>query len=149
MPFLGVHLTPMINGCLTVGPNAVLGFSREGYAKLSVDLRDVATYARLSGFWKPIATNLRPAISELGNSLSKCRYLAQCRKYCPSLEKSDLSPYRAGIRAQAVARDGTMVHDFLFAETPRSVHVINAPSPASTSSLPIGRMHAGKIVAAS
>lgn len=147
LPFLGIHLTPMIDGSLTVGPNAVLGFSREGYAKLSVDLRDMATYARFPGFWKTIATNLRPALSELGNSLSKRRYLAQCRKYCPSLEMSDLSPYRAGIRAQAVARDGTLVHDFLFKETPRSVHVINAPSPAATSSLPIGRMIAEKVIA--
>jgi L-2-hydroxyglutarate oxidase len=75
----------------------------------------------------------------MANSLLKSRYLALCRRYCPELELSDLSPYRSGVRAQAVLADGTMVHDFLIGETERTIHVLNAPSPAATSSIPIGR----------
>jgi L-2-hydroxyglutarate oxidase len=80
------------------------------------------------------------------NSLFKRGYLEQCRKYCPSLTIDDLLPYEAGIRAQAVMRDGTLVHDFLFADTPRMVHVCNAPSPAATSAIPIGAMIADRIL---
>jgi len=79
------------------------------------------------------------------NSLFKSGYLEQCRKYCPSLELDDLLPYEAGIRAQAVMRDGSLVHDFLFAQTPRMLHVCNAPSPAATSAIPIGEMIADRM----
>ncbi|MDH0650097.1 L-2-hydroxyglutarate oxidase [Pseudomonas sp. GD03858] len=148
LPFLGVHLTRMIDGSVTVGPNAVLGFGRENYRKFSVNWRDVAEYARFPGFWKTIWNNLGSGTTEMKNSLFKRGYLEQCRKYCPSLEVEDLLPYEAGIRAQAVMRDGTLVHDFLFAETPRMVHVCNAPSPAATSAIPIGQMIAEKILKA-
>lgn len=148
LPFLGVHLTRMIDGSVTVGPNAVLGFGRENYRKFSVNWRDVAEYARFPGFWKTIWNNLGSGTAEMKNSLFKRGYLEQCRKYCPSLEVEDLLPYEAGIRAQAVMRDGTLVHDFLFAETPRMVHVCNAPSPAATSAIPIGQMIAEKILQA-
>jgi (S)-2-hydroxyglutarate dehydrogenase len=79
------------------------------------------------------------------NSLWKAGYLAECRKYCPSLSVNDLLPYEAGIRAQAVQKDGTLIHDFLFVETERMLHVCNAPSPAATSAIPIGSMIAAKI----
>ncbi|QVM93015.1 L-2-hydroxyglutarate oxidase [Pseudomonas entomophila] len=148
LPFLGVHLTRMIDGSVTVGPNAVLGFGRENYRKFSVNCRDVAEYASFPGFWKTIWNNLGSGTAEMKNSLFKRGYLEQCRKYCPSLEVEDLLPYEAGIRAQAVMRDGTLVHDFLFAETPRMVHVCNAPSPAATSAIPIGQMIAEKILKA-
>ncbi|TFF34777.1 L-2-hydroxyglutarate oxidase [Pseudomonas sp. RIT623] len=148
LPFLGVHLTRMIDGSVTVGPNAVLGFGRENYRKFSVNWRDVAEYARFPGFWKTIWNNLGSGTAEMKNSLFKRGYLEQCRKYCPSLEVSDLLPYEAGIRAQAVMRDGSLVHDFLFAETARMVHVCNAPSPAATSAIPIGQMIAEKILKA-
>ncbi|MGK0162864.1 L-2-hydroxyglutarate oxidase [Pseudomonas mosselii] len=148
LPFLGVHLTRMIDGSVTVGPNAVLGFGRENYRKFSVNWRDVAEYARFPGFWKTLWNNLGSGTIEMKNSLFKRGYLEQCRKYCPSLEVEDLLPYEAGIRAQAVMRDGTLVHDFLFAETPRMVHVCNAPSPAATSAIPIGQMIAEKILQA-
>ncbi len=140
MPFLGIHLTPMIDGGLTVGPNAVLGFSREGYAKFSVDLRDIATYARFPGFWKVIAAHFASGLGEMKDSLFKASYLEKCRKYCPSLQLDDLRPYRAGIRAQAVSRDGALIHDFKFLQTKRVLHVCNAPSPAATSALPIGNL---------
>ncbi|MEX5340983.1 L-2-hydroxyglutarate oxidase [Pseudomonas sp. I2] len=148
LPFLGVHLTRMIDGSVTVGPNAVLGLGRENYRKFSVNWRDVAEYARFPGFWKTIWNNLGSGATEMKNSLFKRGYLEQCRKYCPSLEVEDLLPYEAGIRAQAVMRDGTLVHDFLFAETARMVHVCNAPSPAATSAIPIGQMIAAKILEA-
>jgi L-2-hydroxyglutarate oxidase len=86
-------------------------------------------------------------VREVRNSLWKRGYLRECQKYCPSLELDDLLPRQAGIRAQAVMRDGTLVHDFLLRSTPRTLHVINAPSPAATSALPIGRMLAEKAVA--
>lgn len=140
LPFLGIHLTRMIDGGVTVGPNAVLGWSREGYPKFSFSPGDAAAFLRFPGFWRLIAKHVGSGVGELRNSLSKSRYLAECRKYCPSLELTDLTPYRAGIRAQAVLRDGTMVHDFIFEETPRTLHVCNAPSPAATSALPIGAM---------
>ncbi|SEQ20645.1 L-2-hydroxyglutarate oxidase [Faunimonas pinastri] len=140
MPFLGIHLTPMIDGGLTVGPNAVLGLAREGYGRLSVSVGDVADYLRFPGFWKVIARHWRSALTEGRNSLSKASYLAECRKYCPSLELDDLLPREAGIRAQAVMRNGTLVHDFLFLQSPRMLHVCNAPSPAATAALPIAQM---------
>ncbi|CAI8835764.1 L-2-hydroxyglutarate oxidase [Pseudomonas chlororaphis] len=148
LPFLGVHLTRMIDGSVTVGPNAVLGLGRENYRKFSINWRDVAEYATFPGFWKTIWNNLGSGTTEMKNSLFKRGYLEQCRKYCPSLEVDDLLPYEAGIRAQAVMRDGTLVHDFLFAETPRMVHVCNAPSPAATSAIPIGQMIAERILKA-
>jgi L-2-hydroxyglutarate oxidase len=148
LPFLGVHLTRMIDGSVTVGPNAVLGFGRESYPKLSVNLRDIAEFTRFPGFWKTIWRNLRSGTTEMRNSLFKRGYLEQCRKYCPSLTLDDLLPCEAGIRAQAVMRDGTLVHDFLFADTPRMVHVCNAPSPAATSAIPIGSMIADRILKA-
>jgi len=138
LPFLGIHLTRMIDGSITVGPNAVLGFARELYPKLSVNLADVARYARFPGFWKVIQRNWRSGLAEMRDSLWKSGYLAACRKYCPSLTLADLQPYEAGIRAQAVMKGGSLVHDFLFAHTTRSFHVCNAPSPAATSAFPIG-----------
>ncbi|MDY7564134.1 L-2-hydroxyglutarate oxidase [Pseudomonas sp. RTC3] len=145
LPFLGVHLTRMIDGSVTVGPNAVLGLGRENYKKFSINWRDVAQYTTFPGFWKTIWQNLGSGSVEMKNSLFKSGYLEQCRKYCPSLNIDDLLPYEAGIRAQAVMRDGTLVHDFLFAETPRMLHVCNAPSPAATSAIPIGSMIADRI----
>ena len=146
LPFLGVHISPTIDGVLTVGPNAVLGFAREKYRKGSVDFGDVAEYARFPGMWKVASRNLRTAIHEMRNSLSVRGYLAEVRKYCPDLTLDDLRPREAGIRAQAVRHDGTLVHDFLLERTPRSIHVLNAPSPAATSALPIGETLARKML---
>ncbi|MEM8797104.1 MAG: L-2-hydroxyglutarate oxidase [Pseudomonadota bacterium] len=137
LPFLGVHLTRMIDGSVTVGPNAVLGFAREGYSKLDVNLKDIWDMLRYGGFWKVMRENWRSGLDEFRNSISKRRYLELCRKYCPQLTLKDLEPYPAGIRAQAVMNDGTLVHDFLIKQTPRMLHVCNAPSPAATSSIPI------------
>lgn len=139
LPFLGVHLTRMIGGYVTVGPNAVLAFAREGYGFGDVDLRDMGEMLRFPGFRKVIKSNLKSGMLEMANSLVKSRYLALCQRYCPELTLDDLTPYRAGVRAQAVLADGTMVHDFLIGETGRTIHVLNAPSPAATSAIPIGK----------
>ncbi|MDO3647381.1 L-2-hydroxyglutarate oxidase [Nocardia mangyaensis] len=137
LPFLGVHLSPTIDGELTVGPNAVLGLSREGYRKGSVNRRDALDVLSFPGLHRVARDHLRTGARELRNSVFKRGYLAECRKYCPELTTADLLPHRAGIRAQAVLRDGTLVHDFLIERTPRSIHVLNAPSPAATSAMPI------------
>ena len=138
LPFPGVHLTPMIGGEVTIGPNAVLGMAREGYAKGSINIKDLLQMIGFSGFWLSIFQNLKAGIHEMRNSLSKRYYLSLCQKYCPSLTLDDLEPYRTGIRAMAVLKDGSLYHDFLVKQTPRMLHVCNAPSPAATSSLPIG-----------
>ena len=138
MPFLGVHLTRMIDGTVTVGPNAVLGLKREGYKKTDVSFHDIKEMATFSGFWKVMQQNLKAGLSEFKNSIFKSGYLELVRKYCPQVKLSDLTPYPAGVRAQAVAEDGTLIHDFLFVNTQRTFHVCNAPSPAATSAIPIG-----------
>lgn len=146
LPFLGIHFTRMINGDILVGPNAVLGFAREGYSKGCFKSADVADYLRFPGFWKAILPNFSSGMQEFRNSIFKTAYLNECRKYCPSLELSDLHPTQAGIRAQAIMRDGSLAHDFLFLQTDRMLHVCNAPSPAATSALPIADMIASKIL---
>jgi len=139
LPFLGVHLTRMIDGSVTVGPNAVLALAREGYRWRDVNLADLAGTLTYPGFWKMIAANLGPTCHELVGSASRSAYLALCRRYCPSLTLDDLEPYPAGVRAQAVTRSGELVHDFVIRQSARCLHVCNAPSPAATSAIPIGR----------
>ncbi|MEO9274911.1 L-2-hydroxyglutarate oxidase [Marinomonas sp. 5E14-1] len=138
LPFLGVHLTRMIDGSVTVGPNAVQGWKREGYGLINISLHDIVEMMRFSGFWRLLKTYWRTGLIETKNSWYKPGYLAQVRKYCDQINLDDLQTYPAGIRAQAVLRDGTLVHDFLFARSLRSLHVCNAPSPAATSAFPIG-----------
>ncbi|MGB5719691.1 MAG: L-2-hydroxyglutarate oxidase [Woeseiaceae bacterium] len=145
LPFLGVHLTRMIDGTVTVGPNAVQGWKREGYGAINIDPRDVADMLGFPGFWKVALKNFKTGIAETCDSFWKPGYLKRVQKYCPSIQLRDLQPYPAGIRAQAVLRDGTLVHDFLFAESARSLHVCNAPSPAATSAIPIGEYICKKV----
>ena len=139
LPFLGIHLTRTTDGAVTVGPNAVLGLAREGYPRGSFVARDVAEYARFPGMWRVARRYWKVGAAEVRDSLFRRAYLARCRRYCPDLTVADLLPEPAGIRAQAVLRDGTLVHDFLFAQTDRMLHVCNAPSPAATSAVPIAR----------
>jgi (S)-2-hydroxyglutarate dehydrogenase len=145
LPFLGVHLTRMIDGSVTVGPNAVQGWKREGYDRINISLKDIWEMITFSGFWKVSWNHLQSGLVETKNSLWKPGYLNQVRKYCPQIMQQDLQPYPAGIRAQAVMGDGSLVHDFLFAETEKSLHVCNAPSPAATSAIPIGKYICDKI----
>ncbi|TDR06841.1 L-2-hydroxyglutarate oxidase [Marinomonas communis] len=138
LPFLGVHLTRMIDGSVTVGPNAVQGWKREGYGRINFDVKDVTDMLRFKGYWRLLKNYWKVGIKETYNSWCKDGYLKEVKKYCPMVQRSDLEPYPAGIRAQAVLRDGKLVHDFLFAQSPRTLHVCNAPSPAATSAFPIG-----------
>lgn len=138
MPFLGVHLTRMIDGSVTVGPNAVLALKREGYRRRDISLRDTMDLLTNPAVRKLLKDHARAGLGEMRNSLSKTAYLAAIRKYCPALDAADLIPYPAGVRAQAVGLDGRMIDDFHVFSTRRTLHVCNAPSPAATSSIPIG-----------
>ena len=147
LPFLGVHLTRMIDGSVTVGPNAVQGWRREGYGRFNFSLRDTLEMLIFPGTWRLLRRHYATGLAELRDSLWKRGYLRRVRKYCRELTLADLQPCPAGIRAQAVLRDGSLVHDFLFAESPRSLHVCNAPSPAATSAIPIGAHLVDKVIA--
>ncbi len=137
LPFLGVHLTPMIDGSITLGPNAVLSLAREGYGKAAVNLRDAREALGYPGLWRVLARYPRAVAGELASALSKRRYLRLVQRYCPSLRLADLTQHHAGNRAQLMRRDGTLVDDFLILTAPGLTAVLNAPSPAATSALPI------------
>ncbi|WP_102226744.1 L-2-hydroxyglutarate oxidase [Acidimangrovimonas sediminis] len=136
-PFLGVHLTRKMDGGFTVGPNAVLAGAREGYGKLDMNTRDLRESLSYPGFWRLVGRNFAPAMGELAASASKRLYLTRVQRYCARITLNDLAPYKPGIRAQAVSRDGRLIDDFLFVDTEHTLHVCNAPSPAATSSIPI------------
>lgn len=138
VPFLGIHLTRMIDGSVTVGPNAVLAWAREGYTKSDFSYHDIIEMIGHVGIRKVIAKHFGTGMIEMKNSFCKSGYLKIVQRYCPILDKHDLHPYPAGVRAQAVSNDGKLIEDFLFVNTPNSVHVCNAPSPAATSAIPIG-----------
>tara|TARA_A100001011_G_scaffold378087_1_gene442484 strand:+ start:104 stop:1291 length:1188 start_codon:yes stop_codon:yes gene_type:complete len=137
--FLGVHLTRMIDGSITVGPNAALNISRENYDKFNFNFKDLIETLKFQGFWKFILPNFKAGIDETYSSISKRYYLKLCQKYCPKLELSDLEYHPSGIRAQAVSNKGELIHDFMIERTNRTIHVCNAPSPAATSAFPIGK----------
>ena len=136
-PFLGVHLTKMIGGYTTVGPNAVLSFGRENYDRNRPVGRDAIDLFGFPGLWRFLAKNMHAGVHELTGSAFRKLYLERCRRYCPELRVEDLQPYPTGIRAQAVWRSGEFIDDFLIKQTDRTLHVCNAPSPAATSAFPI------------
>ncbi|MFD7886817.1 L-2-hydroxyglutarate oxidase [Streptomyces bauhiniae] len=138
-PFLGVHLTKGLDGGVHVGPNAVPALAREGYGWGVVRPRELAGTAAWPGAWALARRHWRYGAGELHRSLSKPAFLDAVRRLVPGVEERDLVRAPAGVRAQAVTRDGTLVDDFLIREGARAVHVLNAPSPAATASLPIGR----------
>ncbi len=146
-PFLGVHFTRRIGGGVECGPNAVLAFAREGYTKGSVNLRDLWETLTYGGFLRLARKHWRTGAGEMWRSLSKRAFTRALRRLLPEVEERDLLPAPAGVRAQAVAPDGSMVDDFLIVEDDRAVHVNNAPSPAATASLEIGRLVAEKVMA--
>ncbi|MEU6670557.1 L-2-hydroxyglutarate oxidase [Streptomyces sp. NPDC046727] len=138
-PFLGVHLTRGIDGGVHIGPNAVPALAREGYDWGVVRPRELAGTVAWPGSWAIARRHWRYGAGELHRSVSKGAFLEAVRRLLPAAEASDLVRAPAGVRAQAVLRDGTLVDDFLIREGARAVHVLNAPSPAATASLPIGR----------
>lgn len=146
LPFLGIHLTRMIDGGITLGPNATISFSREKYSKMAFNLKDISSYLTFPGFWKLSLNYRHQILHEMKTSFFKKFYLKDCQKYYPDLKMEDLLPYKPGIRAQLVYKNGLMENDFLFKKTNRMLHVLNAPSPAATSALPIGRIIAEKVI---
>ncbi|MDJ0377312.1 L-2-hydroxyglutarate oxidase [Cryobacterium sp. PH31-L1] len=146
-PFLGVHLTKMVTGGVHAGPNAVFALAREGYTWLQINPRDTWESARWPGLWKLGKKFWRNGLDEVARSLSQKRFLASLRELVPALADDSLVPTHAGVRAQAMRRDGSLVDDFYFERAPRQVHVLNAPSPAATAGLEIGRAVADELAA--
>jgi L-2-hydroxyglutarate oxidase LhgO len=146
-PFLGVHFTRGVDGRLTAGPNAVPAFAREGYGRFSANLRDVAGLLGSAGFRRLARNYVRTGAAEIWRDLVKPAFVADMRRYVPAVEPGDVDFGPSGVRAQCLARDGTLVDDFLVRESPRLLHVLNAPSPAATASLVIGRHLAERAVA--
>lgn len=146
LPFLGVHFTRMIEGGVEAGPNAVLAWAREGYGRWSFSPRDMAETLLYPGFWRLVSRYWRVAAGEYLRSFSKQRFLGDLQRLLPTLRAEDISPGGAGVRAQAVGPDGRLLDDFHIVETERAVHVLNAPSPAATASLAIGRAVAKRVI---
>ncbi|SCK26032.1 L-2-hydroxyglutarate oxidase [Streptomyces sp. WMMB 714] len=147
-PFLGVHLTRGVDGGVHIGPNAVPALAVEGYDWLTVRPRELAGVLAHPGTWHVARRHWRYGAGELHRSLSKRAFTGAVRRLLPEVAEADLVPSPAGVRAQAVLHDGTLVDDFLITEGQHAVHVLNAPSPAATASLPIGREIAGRALAA-
>lgn len=137
-PFLGVHLTKGVDGTVTAGPNAVLSLAREGYARASFSAADAASTLAYPGFWQLAARHVRMAAAEVWRDVSRRAFVRDIQRLVPAVTTADVRFGPSGIRAQALGRDGRLVDDFVFAGTPHVLHVVNAPSPAATSSLAIG-----------
>ena len=148
VPFLGVHLHRTVDDEVWAGPNAVLAGRREGYRRRDVSLRDGAEVLAFGGFWRLARRLGGKGVAELLRATSKRRFLSEARRLVPALARADLLPAPAGVRAQAVDRAGNLVDDFLVLSGERSLHVLNAPSPAATSCLPIGDHLAAQVAAA-
>jgi len=144
-PFLGVHFTRTIEGHVECGPNAVLAYSREGYSKLDLNLRDLAESVFYPGFMKLAARSWQTGLGELWRSFNKKAFVRALQKLVPGITAADLIPAPSGVRAQALGRDGKLIDDFVFQESDRVINVGNAPSPAATSSLRIGQSIVEKI----
>ncbi len=137
LPFLGPHFTRMVDGSVEAGPNAVLAFHREGYKASRVSVRDLADMLTYLGFWRMARRHWGAGAGEAWRSLSKKAFVRSLAKLVPDIRSKDLEPAEAGVRAQAVDPTGRLLDDFLIKESPRSIHVCNAPSPAATASLAI------------
>lgn len=144
-PFLGVHFTRMIDGTVHAGPNAVLSLKREGYRKTDFNLKDFAEVITYPGFWKLAVQHADAGIQEMIRSFSKAAFVQSLQRLIPEIQSEDLVPTHAGVRAQALKKNGKLVDDFLIIKDRNSVHVCNAPSPAATSSLEIGQAIAAHI----
>ena len=138
LPFLGVHFTKRVDGTVEAGPNAVLAFAREGYRSLDVDLAELWGALTYKGFWRMSRTHWRSGIQEQYRSAVKGKMAKSLQVLVPEVRKDDLVNRSAGVRAQAVDDKGRLVQDFAIVRGPKSIHVLNAPSPAATASLAIG-----------
>jgi len=146
LPFLGIHLTKTIDGRIEVGPNAVLAFSREGYSWGNFNLVQTIETITYKGMLRLGSKYFKTGIDEMYRSLNKSAFVKEVNKLLPGIQKEDLLPRPAGVRAQAVSETGELLDDFLFEEGDRSLHVLNAPSPAATASLAIGEYIASKVL---
>lgn len=144
LPFLGVHFTRTIDGHVHAGPNAVLALKREGYARTDISARDIAEMVSFVGFWRMAARHWPTGLAELTRSLSKRAFVGALQRLVPNLRAEDVVPGGSGVRAQAVDRSGQLMGDFVIAEGKRSLHLLNAPSPAATACLSIGRQLASR-----
>ena len=138
-PFLGVHFHPGVDGSVHAGPNAVLGFKREAYKKFDFDLKDFWDTMTYPGFWKLAAKYPNEGLQEMIRSYSKAIFVRSLQRLIPEVQSKDIFPTAAGVRAQALKSDGSMVDDFLVVNGDKALHVCNAPSPAATASIEIGK----------
>jgi (S)-2-hydroxyglutarate dehydrogenase len=148
-PFLGVHFTRMVGGDVEAGPNAVLALAREGYHALNVNIRDAADALLFPGLWRFLRRYPSMVGYELRRSFSRRVFCASLQRLVPELQLDDLMPGNAGVRAQALASDGTLVQDFVIHQTPRALHLLNAPSPGATASLAIADVLVSRLLASS
>jgi L-2-hydroxyglutarate oxidase len=146
-PFLGVHFTKMIDGSVHAGPNAVLSLKREGYKKTDFDLRDFVEVMTYPAFWKLATKYAEEGIKEIVRSYNKSVFVKSLQRLIPEVQMEDFIPTHSGVRAQALMDDGNLVDDFLIIKTENIIHVCNAPSPAATSSLEIGKAVAEQVPA--
>ena len=145
-PFLGVHFTRMIEGGVECGPNAVFAFAREGYHRTTINVRDLAESLTYSGFLRLACNHWKMGCGEMWRSISKAAFVRALQRLMPEIESKHLVPAPSGVRAQAVLPSGSMVDDFLITESDNAIHVNNAPSPAATAALSIGRIVSDRIV---
>lgn len=148
LPFLGAHLTRTVDGSLLIGPTAMLAGARDAYSLSRVRARDLVQTATWPGTWRMLARHSTATVSELLNSVRPARLVGEAARMVPGLTRNDVLPGPAGVRAQALSRDGTLVEDFLLEETEGALHVRNAPSPAATSSLALARLIADRALPA-
>jgi len=139
-PFLGVHFTRRLDGAVWAGPNAVLAFAREGYQRWKINPKDMWEILSYSGFWKMAARYWKMGLAEMYRDYVKVAYLKELQRYLPELQADDIVPGPSGVRAQALANDGRLMDDFMIQHGENIVHVLNAPSPAATSSLILAQM---------
>ncbi len=144
-PFLGVHFTRTIHGGVECGPNAVLAFAREGYRKRDISPRDLVETLTYPGFLKMAAKYWRTGLGEMWRSFSKHAFVRALQRLVPEIQADHLTAAPSGVRAQSVALDGALLDDFLILQSERVVNVCNAPSPAATASLNIGRLIVEKL----
>lgn len=145
LPFLGVHLTRMLDGSVHAGPNAVLALRREGYRWRDLSPKDLAETVRFPGLWRLARSYPKTAVDEVLRSLSRTRFARSLARLVPAVGREDLVRAGAGVRAQALRRDGTLVHDFVIETAPNQVHVLNAPSPGATCALEIAKHVADQV----
>ena len=138
-PFLGVHFTQTMKGFVEAGPNAVLAMKREGYRKRDISPVEMIGMFGYKGFWRLALREWKTAVWEINRSFRKSVFVRSLQRLIPEVTSNDLAPGGSGVRAQAVAPDGSLLDDFRIEESPHAVHVLNAPSPGATSSLVIGR----------